>query len=223
MHMKKNYFISPSILAADFTKLGDQIKQSQDAGADWFHIDIMDGHFVPNISMGPFIVEACSRVTNLPLDVHLMIKEPDRYLQDFANAGASNLTVHIETCPEINKTLQSIHALGCQGGITLKPGTGVEKIKPFLKDVDLVLVMTVNPGFSGQSFMPEVVPKIGQIKTILDEINPEALIEVDGGISSTTIRQTYDQGARVFVAGSAIFNHPLGIGGGIQSLREMLS
>lgn len=221
--MKKNYFISPSILAADFTKLGDQIKQSQDAGADWFHIDIMDGHFVPNISMGPFIVEACSRVTDLPLDVHLMITEPDRYLQDFANAGASNLTVHIETCPEMNKTLQSIHALGCQAGITLKPGTGVEKIKPFLKDVDLVLVMTVNPGYSGQSFMPEVVPKIGQIKTIQDEINPKALIEVDGGISSTTIRQTYEQGARVFVAGSAIFNHPLGIGGGIQSLREMLS
>ncbi|MGB2963107.1 MAG: ribulose-phosphate 3-epimerase [Anaerolineales bacterium] len=221
--MKTNYLISPSILAADFTKLGDQIKQSQDAGANWFHIDIMDGHFVPNISMGPFIVEACSRVTDLPLDVHLMIKEPDRYLQDFANAGASNLTVHIETCPEINKTLQTIHTQGCQAGITLKPGTGVEKVEPFLKDVDLVLVMTVNPGFSGQSFMPEVVPKIGQIRTILDEINPEALIEVDGGISSTTIRQTYDQGARVFVAGSAIFNHPLGIEGGIQSLREMLS
>ena len=220
--MKKPYLISPSILSADFTRLGDQIKQAEDAGADWFHVDIMDGHFVPNISMGPFIVEACRRVTDLPLDVHLMIDEPDRYIQVFADSGASYLTVHIETCPQMDKTLQFIHDSGCRSGITLKPGTAVQEIKPYLKEVDLVLVMSVNPGFSSQSFMPEVVPKINEIRNILDEINPDALIEVDGGINPQTITQTLEQGAQVFAAASAIFNHPLGIKVGIQSLRELL-
>ena len=220
--MKKPYLISPSILSADFTQLGDQIKQAEEAGADWFHVDVMDGHFVPNISMGPVIVEACKRVTDLPLDVHLMIEKPEVYLEDFANAGAGVLTVHIETCPEMDLTLQTIRDLGCKAGITLKPATEVDKIKPYLKDVDLVLVMTVNPGFSGQSFMPEVLPKIGQIRKILDEINPDALIEVDGGINEKTIRQTFDQGAEIFVAASAIFNHPLGILTGIQSLQDLL-
>ncbi len=220
--MKKPYLISPSILSADFTRLGDQIKQAEDAGADWFHVDIMDGHFVPNISMGPFIVEACRRVTDLPLDVHLMIDEPDRYIQVFADSGASYLTVHIETCPQMEKTLQFIHDSGCRSGITLKPGTAVQEIKPYLKEVDLVLVMSVNPGFSSQSFMPEVVPKINEIRNILDEINPDALIEVDGGINPQTITQTLEQGAQVFAAASAIFNHPQGIKVGIQSLRELL-
>ena len=220
--MKKPYLISPSIFSADFTQLGDQIKQAEEAGADWVHVDIMDGHFVPNISMGPVIVEACKRVTDLPLDVHLMIEKPEAYLEDFVNAGAGVLTVHIETCPEMELTLQTIHDLGCKAGITLKPATEVDKIIPYLKDVDLVLVMTVNPGFSGQSFMPEVVPKIRQIRNILDEINPDALIEVDGGINSKTIRQTFDQGAEIFVAASAIFKHPFGIQTGIQSLRDML-
>ena len=220
--MKKPYLISPSILSADFTRLGDQIKQAEDAGADWFHVDIMDGHFVPNISMGPFIVEACRRVTDLPLDVHLMIDEPDRYIQVFADSGASYLTVHIETCPQMDKTLQFIHDSGCRSGITLKPGTAVQEIKPYLKEVDLVLVMSVNPGFSSQSFMPEVVPKINEIRNILDEINPDALIEVDGGINPQTITQTLEQGAQVFAAASAIFNHPQGIKVGIQSLRELL-
>ena len=220
--MKKPHLISPSIFSADFTRLGDQIKQAEDAGADWFHIDIMDGHFVPNISMGPFIVEACRRVTNLPLDVHLMIEEPDRYMQEFVTAGASYLTVHIETCPQMDNTLQFIHDSGCKSGITLKPGTAVQEIKPYLKDVALVLVMSVNPGFSGQSFMPEVIPKIKEIRNILDEINPDALIEVDGGINPQTITQTMEQGAQVFVAASAIFNHPQGIRAGIQSLRDVL-
>jgi len=219
---KEDYLLSPSILSADFTQLGDQMKQAEDAGADWFHIDVMDGHFVPNLSMGPVLVNACQRATELPLDVHLMIEEPERYLDKFAAAGASNLTVHIETCPDMDKTQKMIHDLGCKAGITLNPGTSADTIQPFLKNVDLVLVMSVNPGFSGQSFLPEVLPKINQIRKMLDEINPDVLIEVDGGINPETIRQTYDQGARIFVAASAIFKHPQGIQAGIESLTEKL-
>ena len=219
---KKDYLLSPSILSADFTQLGDQMKQAKDAGADWFHIDVMDGHFVPNLSMGPVLVNACQRATELPLDVHLMIEEPERYLDKFAAAGASSLTVHIETCPDMDKTQKMIHDLGCKAGITLNPGTSADSILPFLRNVDLVLVMSVNPGFSGQSFLPEVLPKINQIRKMLDEINPDVLIEVDGGINPETIRQTYDQGARIFVAASAIFKHPRGIQAGIESLTEKL-
>jgi len=220
--VKKKYLLSPSILSADFTQLGDQMKQAEDAGADWFHIDVMDGHFVPNISMGPHIVNACKKATDLPLDVHLMIEEPERYLDKFAAAGASTLTVHIETCPDMNKTQQMIHDLGCKAGITLNPGTSAEKIQPYLKNVDLVLVMCVNPGFSGQSFLPEILPKIGQIRKMLDVINPDVQIEVDGGINPETIPQTYNQGARIFVAASAIFKHPQGIQAGIESLTDKL-
>lgn len=219
---EKNYLLSPSILSADFTQLGDQMKQAEEAGADWFHIDVMDGHFVPNLSMGPAVVSACKRATNLPLDVHLMIEEPERYLDKFATAGADIITVHIETCPDMDKTQRMIHDLGCRAGITLNPGTGAERIQPYLKNVDLVLVMSVNPGFSGQSFLPEVLPKIAQIRKMLDDINPGVQIEVDGGINPETIRQTYDQGARVFVAASAIFKHPQGILAGIESLTKML-
>jgi ribulose-phosphate 3-epimerase len=220
--MKKDYLIAPSILSADFTQLGDQIKQAEDAGADWFHIDIMDGHFVPNLSMGPFIVEAARRATDLPLDVHLMIEKPERYLESFANAGASNLTVHIETCPEMDQTLDRIHELGCKAGITLNPATTVDKIKPYLGQADLVLVMTINPGFAGQAFMPDMIPKISQIRQLLDISNPAGLIEVDGGINPQTIRQCYDEGARVFVAASAIYKNPEGIQAGIQSLLNEL-
>jgi len=218
--MEKNILISPSILSADFTQLGAEIQQAEDAGADWLHIDVMDGLFVPNISMGPNVVEACRKTTDLPLDVHLMIEKPERYLDRFAGAGADNITVHIETCPEMEETLEQIHSLGCKAGITLKPDTPVERIQPFLEYVDLVLVMTVNPGYSGQAFMPEVLPKIGEIRRMLDEVNPSVQIEVDGGISKTTINSVYDQGARIFVAGSAIFNHEDGIQAGIQALRS---
>lgn len=221
--MKENDFlISPSILSADFTRLGEQIKQAEQAGADWIHIDVMDGHFVPNISMGPFIVEACRRITNLPLDVHLMIEKPERYLENFITAGADYLTVHIETCPEMDRTLEEIHSLGCKAGITMNPSTSVEEIEPFLELADLVLVMTVQPGFSGQSFMPEILPKISRVRKSIDKINPAVLLEVDGGINPDTIKSAYDQGARVFVAASAIFKHPQGIQAGIDSLVEVL-
>jgi len=219
---ERDFLISPSILSADFTQLGDQIKRAEQAGADWFHIDVMDGHFVPNISMGPFIVEACRRVTELPLDVHLMIEKPERYLDNFISAGADYLTVHIETCPEMDATLDRIRGLGCKAGITLNPGTEAERIEPYLNMVDLVLVMTVQPGFSGQSFMPDILPKIGMIRKSIDKINSDILLEVDGGINPETIRSAYDQGARVFVAASAIFKHPLGIGAGIDSLTDKL-
>jgi ribulose-phosphate 3-epimerase len=219
---EKQFLISPSILSADFTQLGDQIKQAEDAGVDWVHIDVMDGHFVPNISMGPFIVETCRRVTELPLDVHLMIEKPERYLEDFARAGADYLTVHIETCPEMKGTQAQIHKLGCKAGITLNPATGAERIKPYLDTADLVLVMSVQPGFSGQSFMPEVLPKISRIREMLDEVHPEVKIEVDGGINAGTILDAYQRGARVFVAASAIFKYPDGIEAGVQSLVDQL-
>jgi ribulose-phosphate 3-epimerase len=219
---EKDYLVSASILSADYTSLGAQIKEAQESGADWFHIDIMDGHFVPNLAMGPTMIEACRRATDLPLDVHLMIENPERHLEKFAAAGATNLTVHIETCPEMDKTQKLIRDLGCKVGITLNPATKAEAIKPYLENVDLVLVMTVNPGFSGQSFIPEVVPKIREIRYLLDEINPQAIIEVDGGINSSTIEQCYRQGARCFVAASAIFKHPQGIAAGIKALTDQL-
>ncbi len=217
--MPSKYLISPSILSADFAELGAQISQAEEAGADWIHIDVMDGHYVPNLTMGPFIVETCARITDLPLDVHLMIEKPESLLEAFAQAGASTLTVHIETCPHIHRTIQIIHQLSCKAGITLNPGTPASAIAPALPFVDLVLVMTVNPGYSGQSFIPEVVPKIAQIRKMLDEVNPQTMIEVDGGITSQTLPAVLEAGAQVFVAASAIFKHPLGIKAGIKKLQ----
>lgn len=220
--MKKRYLIAPSILSADFAHLDDQITTAQNAGADWVHIDVMDGHFVPNLTMGPFIVKTCSQITDLPLDVHLMVEDPDSLLPAFAEAGASHLTVHIETCPHIHRTLQSIRELGCSPGITLNPGTPASHIEPVLPFVDLVLVMTVNPGYAGQSFIPRVLPKISRLRSMLDDINPDARLEVDGGINPETIPETVKAGADVFVAASAVFGHPKGIEAGIQAMCDAL-
>ena len=220
--MKKRYLIAPSILSADFAHLDDQITTAQNAGADWVHIDVMDGHFVPNLTMGPFIVKTCSQITDLPLDVHLMVEDPDSLLPAFAEAGASHLTVHIETCPHIHSTLQSIRELGCSPGITLNPGTPASHIEPVLPFVDLVLVMTVNPGYAGQSFIPRVLPKISRLRSMLDDINPDARLEVDGGINPETIPETVKAGADVFVAASAVFGHPKGIEAGIQAMCDAL-
>jgi ribulose-phosphate 3-epimerase len=220
--MKEGYLIAPSILAADFSRLGAQIKEAEQAGADWIHIDVMDGHFVPNLTMGPSIVKACQDTTSLPLDVHLMVEEPENLLPDFAQAGADVLTVHIETCPHIHRTLQSIRELGCMAGITLNPGTPAGSIEEVLPFVDLVLIMTVNPGYSGQTFIPEMVPKITWVRNVLDEVNPEAKIEVDGGLNAQTTPEAVEAGTEIFVAGSAVFGHPEGIQAGIASIRNVL-
>jgi len=218
--MKQQYVIAPSILSADFLNLGEQISECEAAGADWIHVDVMDGHFVPNISVGPFIVEACRRATKLPLDVHLMIKEPERYLQAFFEAGAGRLSVQVETCPHLYRTLQQINDLGCLPGVVINPGTPSIVIEPVLHLVDLVLVMTVNPGFSDQVFLPDMTSKITEIRKKLDSLKSTAWLEVDGGISSTTLPSVLAAGATAFVAASAVFKHPAGITAGIKALRE---
>lgn len=216
------FLLAPSILSADFTCLGDQIRAAEQAGVDWIHVDVIDGQFAPNITMGPFIVEACRRVTQLPLDVHLMIEHPERWIEAFAAAGASLISVHVEAGGHLHRTLQSIREAGCQAGVVLNPATPAVLVEPVLHMVDLVLVMSVNPGFSGQSFAPEVLPKIRQIARVLELIQSSARIEVDGGMSPQTLPLAYQAGARVFVAGHGIFRHPLGISAAVQELRRCL-
>jgi len=220
--MTHKYILAPSILAADMTQLGNQISAAEAAGADWIHIDVMDGRFVPNITMGQFIVEACRRVTQLPLDVHLMIEKPEDHLETFAKAGASVLTVHVETCPHLHRTLQYIKSLGCKAGVVLNPGTALGAIEPVLGMADLVLVMSVNPGFGGQKFIPESLARIKEIRQKLDALGSSAWLEVDGGVSVETIPQLKEAGTTAFVAGTSIFRHPEGIEAGVKALRGLL-
>lgn len=217
--MTDNILIAPSILSADFLHLKDQIVACEDAGADWIHVDVIDGHFAPNLTFGPLIVEACRRATQLPLDVHLMVEQPERLLADFAKAGADHLTVHVETCPHLHRTLQEIKSLGCKAGVVLNPATPTVMIEPVLGMVDLVLVMSVNPGFSGQAFIPEAIAKVRTIRQKLDEIMSRAWLEVDGGMAADTVPQMRAAGANVFVAGNAVFKYPQGIAAGIRALR----
>jgi ribulose-phosphate 3-epimerase len=214
------YLISTSILSADFSRLGEQIGEAESAGADWIHVDVMDGHFVPNLTMGPFIVEACRSITALPLDVHLMVEDADRLLVPFAQAGASLLSVHVESSPNLHRTLQRIRQLGCQAGVVLNPGTPALWVEPVLHLVDLVLVMSVNPGASGQTFLPEVLPKAAEIRRMLDRVNPQAMIEIDGGITPQTLPAALAVGVQVFVTASAVFKNPAGIKAGIRALRD---
>jgi ribulose-phosphate 3-epimerase len=219
----KPFIIAPSILSADFTRLGEQIAEAEAAGADWIHVDVMDGHFVPNLTMGPFIVAACRRVTNLPLDVHLMVEHPENLLEAFARAGASHLIVHVETCPQIARTISTIKSLGCRAGVTLNPATPARDLEPALALADLVLVLTVHPGYSGQAFMTEMVPKVAEVRNRLDEIKSSAWLETDGGLTVETIPMVRDAGANAFVSASAVFQHPGGIAAGLRSLRTAIA
>jgi len=200
--------------------LNDVLQTCKSAGADWIHVDVMDGHFVPNLTMGPFIVRHCRRGTDLPLDVHLMVEKPEGLLEDFAEAGASRLTVHVETCPHLHRTLEDIRTLGCEAGVTLNPGTPATSIFQVLPYVDLVLVMSVDPGFSGGNYIPEMVGKVAEIRKELDRIGSSAWLEVDGGISPETLPEMKTAGATAFVSATSIFTHPGGIAAGIASLRE---
>ena len=217
-----NALISPSILSADMTRLSADLQACEAAGADAIHIDVMDGRFVPNITFGPDIVAACKRATSLPLDVHLMIVEPEKHLESFASAGADYLTVHYETCPHIHRTLQTIRELGVKPGLSYNPGTPVESLGLLAEMVDLVLIMSVNPGFGGQKLIPQAIGKIEQTCAILSAHGSSAMVQVDGGISAATIQAVYAAGARNFVAGTSVFKHPDGVAGGVRALREAI-
>ena len=197
--------IAPSILSADFSRLGEEIRAVESAGADYIHIDVMDGHFVPNITIGPLIVEAVRKVTPLPLDVHLMIEHPDRYIPDFAAAGADIIVVHAEATNHLHRTVQLIKSLGKRAGVSLNPATPLTALDHIIEDLDLVLLMTVNPGFGGQSFIEACLPKIRSLRAILDSCGSEAELEVDGGVKPSNIARISHAGADVFVAGSAVF------------------
>jgi ribulose-phosphate 3-epimerase len=198
--------IAPSILSADFSKLGEEILDVEKGGADYIHVDVMDGHFVPNITIGPLIVEAIRPITKLPLDVHLMIENPDQYIKAFADAGADYITVHVEACRHLHRTIHYIKSLGVKAGVVLNPATPVEAIQHVIGDVDMVLLMSVNPGFGGQKFIPEVLPKIRKVRQMADEKGVNLEIEIDGGINSETAKLCIEAGANVLVAGSAIYN-----------------
>jgi ribulose-phosphate 3-epimerase len=203
--------IAPSILSADFCRLGDEIKAVEKAGADLIHLDVMDGHFVPNITIGPMIVEAARRTTTLPLDTHLMIQHPQKYVGDFIKAGSDSVTIHVEVFEDpkdLIKTLDRIRELGAKPALSLNPATPLETILPYLPHVMMILVMTVNPGFGGQAFVPECLPKVTRLRQIIDEKKLNVMIEVDGGIKTDNIGEVSRAGADIFVAGSAIFKSP---------------
>ncbi len=201
----QNYMIAPSILSADFARLGDEVTQVIEAGADIVHVDVMDGHFVPNITIGPLVVKALRRITDRPLDVHLMIENPERYLEDFAAAGADWITVHVETGYHLHRTLARIRELGMKAGVVLNPATPLDSLEWILDDLDLVMLMSVNPGFGGQSFIPSTLPKIRQLHGMITARGLQVGIEVDGGIGPDNIGEVAAAGANIFVAGSAIF------------------
>ena len=198
--------LSASILSADFARLAEEIRDVEEAGTDWIHVDVMDGHFVPNITIGPDVVRAVRRSTRLPLDVHLMIERPERYLREFAEAGADWLGVHVEVSPHLHRTVQTIRELGVHPVVTLNPATPLCTIEPILPDVDMVLLMTVNPGFGGQSFIPGMLRKVRECRDMIDRLRLPVLLEVDGGVNELTIGDLTAAGADVFVAGSAVFN-----------------
>lgn len=215
--------IAPSVLSADFARLGEEARAAEAAGADYLHLDVMDGRFVPNITFGPGVVEAIHRSCGLPLDVHLMIVEPEQYVSAFAKAGAHILTVHAEATTHLYRLLCQIREAGCRPGVSLNPATPLEVVRYILGEIDLLLLMTVEPGFGGQAYIPVMTEKIAQARRLLDEVAPHVELEVDGGINAETARRVVEAGARVLVAGSAVFSHPEGLTRGMEVLRAALS
>ncbi len=215
--------IAPSILAADFTRLGEEVKQAQDAGADWIHIDVMDGQFVPNITMGPLVVEAVKKVADIPLDVHLMTVQPERLIGRFADCGADSITVHVEACAHLHRVLGQIKSAGCRAGVALNPHTPAAALGEILDMVDIINVMTVNPGFGGQEYIGAMNHKIASLRAMVDKGGSNIDIEVDGGINSETILLAVAAGANVIIAGTCVFGHAGGIAAGIQDLRQAIA
>ncbi|CAN5766280.1 ribulose-phosphate 3-epimerase [soil metagenome] len=213
--------IAPSILSADFARLGDQIREAEAAGADWIHLDVMDGHFVPNITIGPLVARAARRSTDLPLDAHLMIQAPERYLEDFVRAGVDRITVHVETCPHLHRVVERIRELGMKPGVAINPGTSVDTLREILPHIDLVLVMSVNPGFGGQSYIPTSTQKIARVRALLTELTVAGVeLQVDGGISMETIGAVVSAGATIVVAGSAVYGGTQSVAENIRRLKE---
>jgi ribulose-phosphate 3-epimerase len=214
--------IAPSLLAADFTRLGEQVHEAELAGAELIHIDVMDGRFVPNITLGPVVVEAVRRVTKLPLDVHLMIVEPERHIEAFVNAGANSINIHLEASPNLHRTLQMMRELGCRSGVALNPHTPASALSEIMNMVDVILVMTVNPGFGGQSLLEETMPKIAQLRAMIGDTKRPIDLEADGGIDPDTVMTVAQAGANVMIAGTAIFNDTLNVQKGMAALRHAL-
>ena len=214
--------ISPSILSADFTCLADQVREAEEAGVDYIHVDVMDGHFVPNITIGPLVVKALRPITKLPLDVHLMIENPEFYIEDFTKAGADIITVHQEATPHLHRTIQQIHDLGIKAGVSINPSTSVRTLDEIICDVDLILVMSVNPGFGGQSYIHSCTNKIRKVREMLDDRGVSADLEVDGGVNVDTVNEVISAGANAFVAGSAIFNDKNSVAENVSALREKI-
>ncbi len=219
----KQIKLAPSILSADFARLGEQVAEATEAGADYIHIDVMDGHFVPNITIGAPVVASLRSWTHLPLDVHLMIERPERYIADFADCGASIITVHVEACLHLHQTIQLIKKLGVKAGVALNPATPLSSIDEIIPQVDLILIMSVNPGFGGQPFIPETLEKIARLRSILDSRKAKAELEVDGGVTINNAPSIVQAGANVLAIGASLFTAEEGIGQALQKIRKAIS